>query len=113
MEREEVAQWLLEYRWAIIVIIVAAALFALGMFNPETYTAKDRPSCTEIFAPAKVIHAASIDAPTHVLHFGDDNEFLDGMRSEDVWVYCWEDGAKCGAFNNLGVLHWSLVECDV
>ena len=41
------------YGWAIlIVIIVAAALFALGVFNPSTYTGRAATGFGELGAPA-------------------------------------------------------------
>jgi hypothetical protein len=39
MKAQSAMEYLMTYGWAIlIVIIVAAALFALGVFNPATYT---------------------------------------------------------------------------
>ncbi|MEM7815876.1 MAG: hypothetical protein QXN71_02030 [Candidatus Aenigmatarchaeota archaeon] len=46
-------EYLMTYGWAIlIVIIVAAALFALGVFNPSTYTGRAATGFGELQAPA-------------------------------------------------------------
>ncbi len=45
-------EYLMTYGWAIlIVIIVAAALYALGIFNPATYTGRIPTGFTTIGAP--------------------------------------------------------------
>ena len=46
-------EYLMTYGWAIlIVIIVAAALFALGVFNPSTYTGRAATGFGELGTPA-------------------------------------------------------------
>jgi hypothetical protein len=46
-------EYLMTYGWAIlIVIIVAAALFALGVFNPATYTGRAATGFGELGTPA-------------------------------------------------------------
>ena len=46
-------EYLMTYGWAIlIVIIVAAALFALGVFNPSTYTGRAATGFGELGAPS-------------------------------------------------------------
>ena len=46
-------EYLMTYGWAIlIVIIVAAALFALGVFNPSTYTGRAATGFGEMGTPA-------------------------------------------------------------
>ncbi len=46
-------EYLMTYGWAIlIVIIVAAALYALGVFNPATWTGSRATGFTNIGAPA-------------------------------------------------------------
>ncbi len=46
-------EYLMTYGWAIlIVIIVAAALYALGVFNPSTWTGSRATGFTNIGAPA-------------------------------------------------------------
>ena len=38
-------EYLMTYGWALVIIaIVAAALFAMGIINPATYVQKDRKS---------------------------------------------------------------------
>lgn len=45
-------EYLMTYGWAIlIVIIVAAALYALGIFNPATYTGRIPTGFTTLGAP--------------------------------------------------------------
>ena len=46
-------EYLMTYGWAIlIVIIVAAALFALGVFNPSTYTGRAAMGFGELGTPS-------------------------------------------------------------
>lgn len=46
-------EYLMTYGWAIlIVIIVAAALFALGVFNPATYTSRAATGFAGLGTPA-------------------------------------------------------------
>jgi len=46
-------EYLMTYGWAIlIVIIVAAALYALGIFNPATYTGRIPTGFTTLGAPS-------------------------------------------------------------
>jgi hypothetical protein len=46
-------EYLMTYGWAIlIVIIVAAALFALGVFNPSTYTGRAATGFGELGTPS-------------------------------------------------------------
>jgi len=46
-------EYLMTYGWAIlIVIIVAAALFALGVFNPSTWTGKQATGFANLGVPA-------------------------------------------------------------
>ncbi len=53
-------EYLMTYGWAIlIVIIVAAALYALGVFNPATYTGSTATGFTELGAPSDWDLAAS------------------------------------------------------
>jgi hypothetical protein len=57
-------EYLMTYGWAIlIVIIVAAALFALGVFNPSTYTGRAATGFGELGAPADWQYAASTGTP--------------------------------------------------
>lgn len=45
-------EYLMTYGWAIlIVIIVAAALYALGVFNPATFTGRTATGFTQLGAP--------------------------------------------------------------
>jgi hypothetical protein len=121
MRGESAMEYIMTYGWAIlIIIIVAAALFALGVFDPHTYAppASDNArNCTDFFAPAKVIYAVDVAYSQAVQHkdFDSDNDFLENLRGEDVWVYCWRDmgAVKCGAFNSLGVFHWNRANCNM
>jgi hypothetical protein len=46
-------EYLMTYGWAIlIVIIVAAALYALGVFNPATFTGRTATGFTQLGAPS-------------------------------------------------------------
>lgn len=53
-------EYLMTYGWAIlIVIIVAAALYALGVFNPATFTGRTATGFTQLGAPSDWDLAAS------------------------------------------------------
>jgi len=53
-------EYLMTYGWAIlIVIIVAAALFALGVFNPSTYTGRAATGFGELGAPSDWQYSAT------------------------------------------------------
>ena len=53
MKAQAAMEYLMTYGWAIlIVIIVAAALYALGVFNPATWTGDRATGFTNIGAPA-------------------------------------------------------------
>ncbi len=52
MKAQSAMEYLMTYGWAIlIVIIVAAALYALGIFNPATYTGRIPTGFTTLGAP--------------------------------------------------------------
>ncbi len=56
-------EYLMTYGWAIlIVIIVAAALYALGVFNPATWTGSRATGFTNIGAPASGAWLATTNA---------------------------------------------------
>ena len=124
---QSVMEYLMTYGWAIlIVIIVAAALYALTIpaSNPDNSN-EDWMNCSTFFFPAKVIEADEISAPANVKHFQKDLDFLDDLHDPNVWVYCTdptiildnrplaEQGTKCGSFNNLGVFHWAYAKCNL
>ena len=45
-------EYLMTYGWAILIIaIVLAALFSLGVFNPTAYTPKASPGSCQVFRP--------------------------------------------------------------
>lgn len=53
-------EYLMTYGWAIlIVIIVAAALFALGVFNPSTYTGYTATGFATLGAPTEWQYSGS------------------------------------------------------
>jgi hypothetical protein len=121
MKAQSAMEYLKLYGWIIlIVMITAVALYALGVFNPATYTTQPPAqketwsNCTAFFFPAEVWHVENVDSPTHVMHMDDDQKFLDDLRNSDVRVYCYDSrGLKCGAFNNLGVFHWAYAHCNL
>jgi uncharacterized membrane protein len=52
MKAQSAMEYLMTYGWAIlIVIIVAAALYALGIFNPATYTGRIPTGFTTLGTP--------------------------------------------------------------
>ncbi len=52
MKAQSAMEYLMTYGWAIlIVIIVAAALYALGVFNPATYTGSQATGFPNLGAP--------------------------------------------------------------
>ncbi|RLJ08907.1 MAG: hypothetical protein DRP13_01730 [Candidatus Aenigmatarchaeota archaeon] len=54
MKAQSAMEYLMTYGWAIlIVIIVAAALFALGVFNPSTYTGYTATGFATLGAPSE------------------------------------------------------------
>ena len=53
MKAQSAMEYLMTYGWAIlIVIIVAAALYALGIFNPATYTGRIPTGFTTLGTPS-------------------------------------------------------------
>ena len=55
-------EYLMTYGWAIlIVIIVAAALYALGIFNPQTYVGSQATGFSNLGAPSEHQFVGSSD----------------------------------------------------
>ena len=64
MKAQAAMEYLMTYGWAIlIVIIVAAALYALGVFNPSTWTGDRATGFTNIGAPASGAWKVSANTP--------------------------------------------------
>ncbi|RLJ07224.1 MAG: hypothetical protein DRP16_03850 [Candidatus Aenigmatarchaeota archaeon] len=62
MKAQSAMEYLMTYGWAIlIVIIVAAALFALGVFNPSTYTGYTATGFATLGAPSEWQYDGSSD----------------------------------------------------
>lgn len=60
LKAQSAMEYLMTYGWAIlIVIIVAAALYALGVFNPATYTGQRTTGFPNLGAPTDWIYSAS------------------------------------------------------
>ena len=61
-------EYLMTYGWAIlIVIIVAAALYALGVFNPQTYVGSAATGFSNLGAPSEYAFAGTSNTFTLVL----------------------------------------------
>jgi hypothetical protein len=61
-------EYLMTYGWAIlIVIIVAAALYALGVFNPQTYVGSAATGFSNLGAPDEYAFAGTSNTFTLVL----------------------------------------------
>ncbi len=60
LKAQSAMEYLMTYGWAIlIVIIVAAALYALGIFNPATFTGQRTTGFPNIGAPSDWIYVGS------------------------------------------------------
>ena len=60
LKAQSAMEYLMTYGWAIlIVIIVAAALYALGLFNPATFTGQRVTGFPNIGAPSDWVYVAS------------------------------------------------------
>jgi hypothetical protein len=62
LKAQSAMEYLMTYGWAIlIVIIVAAALYALGLFNPATFTGQRTTGFPNMGAPSDWIYSANGD----------------------------------------------------
>jgi hypothetical protein len=60
LKAQSAMEYLMTYGWAIlIVIIVAAALYALGLFNPATFTGQRVTGFPNIGVPSDWVYVAS------------------------------------------------------
>ena len=68
LKAQSAMEYLMTYGWAIlIVIIVAAALYALGLFNPQTYVSSTATGFANLGTPSEWQFQSSTDTLTVVL----------------------------------------------
>ena len=108
-------EYLMTYGWAILIIaIVLAALFSLGVFNPTAYTPKASPGSCQVFRPngpgtTSFINLEGIcngELPQYVAQFNGQSSYISTgyavTLSNTVWTLAaWMDPAN---LDQLGIV---------
>ena len=102
LKSQSAMEYLMTYGWAILIIaIVLAALFSLGVFSPAAYTPKASPGSCQVFRPngpgtTSFINLEGIcngELPQYVAQFNGQNSYIKSNYSlnngESISVAAW------------------------
>jgi hypothetical protein len=110
-------EYLMTYGWAILIIaVVLAALFELGVFNPMTFAPKASPGSCQVVRPegAGTTNFISLEGecngelPQYVAQFNGQNSYIstgvnqfpvsNAQRSLVAWIYLDGSPGGCGGY---------------
>jgi len=122
-------EYLMTYGWAILIIsVVLAALFQLGVFNPMTFAPKAPPGSCQVFRPngpgtTSFINLEGIcsgELPQYVAHFNGQSSIITtpvNLNTMSFTVALWVNGANTSKmisgngytlFNSIGTNNFEM-----
>jgi hypothetical protein len=118
-------EYLMTYGWAILIIaIVLAALFQLGVFNPMSYAPKAPPGACQVFRPngpgtTQFINLEGIctgEIPQYAASFNDQSSYINTTLKRNVTQSDWTEAAWVNVFGGstswCGMGHSNVVLSD-
>jgi len=99
-------EYLMTYGWAILIIsVVLAALFQLGVFNPMTFAPKAPPGSCQVFRPDGPYTTSFINLEG--ICSGELPQYVAQFNGQSSYIYVLPYSLNTSAFCNLTLVAWS------